>query len=176
MQWIKRNVIVVIGGLAALALGGWLGWAQLQSGPVTEIGALWTTEFSDLTGRPVSLADMKGKPLVVNFWATWCGPCKEEMPDFQKLARSDIGKKVQIVGIGIDNAANMRAFAESLGISYTLLEGGPGGLDLLKAMGNQVGGLPYTLVIDPAGKVLVTRLGRITYEELREASVRALKM
>lgn len=176
MAWLRRNLVVIIAGLAALAVGGWLGWSRLQPSAGSGTDALWTAELADLAGRPVSLAAMRGKPLVVNFWATWCGPCKEEMPDFQKLAASDLGRKVQIVGIGIDNAANMKAFAEKLGISYTLLEGGAGGLDLLKTLGNQVGGLPFTLVIDPSGKAVVTRLGRINYEELRDASNRALKL
>lgn len=95
------------------------------------------------------------------------------MPDFQRLAQSDIGKNARIVGIGIDNAINMQTFANQLGITYTLLEGGPRGLDLMKALGNQVGGLPFTLVVDTKGGVVLQRLGRVSYEELRSAVIAA---
>lgn len=173
MSWLKRNFALLTVGLLALGAGGWLGWARLQPAS-TNIDALWATVLPDLSGKRASLAAFKGKPLIVNFWATWCGPCKEEMPDFQKLAASELGSSIQIVGIGIDNTDNMRAFSDKLGISYTLLDGGPGGLDLLTALGNQVGGLPYTLIVDATGRVIVKRLGRISYEELREASMRTL--
>jgi thiol-disulfide isomerase/thioredoxin len=176
MSWLKRNLVVLIVGAAALLAGGWLGWARLQPATPTQMETLWHTPFSDLAGKPFSLSAMKGKPLIVNFWATWCGPCKEEMPDFQKLASSDLGKKIQIVGIGIDNAANMQAFADKLGITYKLLDGGPTSLDLLKTLGNQVGGLPFTLVFNADGKVVKSHLGKFTYDELQEASKRALGM
>ena len=176
MSWLKRNLVVLIAGAAALLAGGWLGWARLQPATPTQMHTLWNTPFSDLAGKPFSLSAMKGKPLIVNFWATWCGPCKEEMPDFQKLASSDLGKQVQIVGIGIDNAANMQAFADKLGITYKLLDGGPTSLDLLKMLGNQVGGLPFTLVFDANGKVVTSHLGKITYDELQNTSKRALGM
>jgi thiol-disulfide isomerase/thioredoxin len=176
MSWLKRNFVYLLAGSAAILLGTWLGSARLQPSASAASDIIWRTELTDLTGKPFSLASLKGKPLVINFWATWCGPCKEEMPDFQKLAASELGKSVKIVGIGIDNAANMQSFAKSLGISYTLLEGGAGGLDLIKALGNEVGGLPFTLVIDSSGKTVLTRLGRIGYEELQIASSRALKL
>ena len=176
MPWLRRNLVVLIAGAAALLAGGWLGWARLQPATLTQADALWNTQFSDLAGKPFSLSSVKGKPVVVNFWATWCGPCKEEMPDFQKLASSDLGKRIHIIGIGIDNAANMQSFSDKLGITYTLLEGGPTSLDLLKALGNQVGGLPFTLVFDANGKVVKSHLGKITYEQLQDASNRALGM
>jgi thiol-disulfide isomerase/thioredoxin len=176
MSWLKRNLVVLIAGAAALLAGGWLGWARLQPTTPTQVDTLWNTQLSDLAGKPFALSAMKGKPLIVNFWATWCGPCKEEMPDFQKLATSDLGKRIQIVGIGIDNAANMQAFADKIGITYKLLDGGPTSLDLLKTLGNQAGGLPFTLVFDSNGKLVRSHLGKITYDELQDASKRALGM
>lgn len=176
MSWLKRNLVVLVAGAAALLAGGWLGWARLQPATPPQTDALWNTQFSDLAGKPFSLSSMKGKPLVINFWATWCGPCREEMPDFQKLASSELGNKIHIVGIGIDNAANMQAFADKLSITYKLLEGGPAALDLLKTLGNRVGGLPFTLVFDANGKMVKSHLGKITYEQLQDASNRALGM
>jgi thiol-disulfide isomerase/thioredoxin len=128
-----------------------------------------------LRGATVAMQSLKGRPLVLNFWATWCVPCKEEMPDFQRLAVSDLGKSVQIIGIGIDNTKNMRAFAESLGVTYVLLEGGPVGLDLLKSLGNDIGGLPYTVVLDAQGKLIAKHLGRINRDDLATAMQTALR-
>ena len=175
MIWFRKNFPLVLAGLAALAVGVWFGWARIQTDTPASLDALWAAQLTDLRGNQVRMASLRGKPLIVNFWATWCGPCKEEMPDFQRLTTGEFADKIQIVGIGIDNADNMRSFADKIGITYTLLEGGAESLDMLKSLGNQVGGLPFTLVIDASGKSVMVRLGRATYEDLRAAAKAALK-
>jgi thiol-disulfide isomerase/thioredoxin len=163
-----------LGLVAALALaaGAWVGWNRLKPVDV-RVEALWAAEFTDLSGKQVPLASFKGQPLVINFWATWCAPCKEEMPDFQRLTASDLGKRVKVIGIGIDNAPNMSSFAMKTGITYPLLVGGPTGLDLLKSLGNTVGGLPYTVVVDGSGMVVTRHLGRMSAEALQQAATAA---
>lgn len=175
MNWLRKNFPLVLAGLAALAVGAWFGWARIQTETPASLEPLWAAQLTDLRGNQVHMASLRGKPLIVNFWATWCGPCKEEMPDFQRLATGEFADRIKIVGIGIDNAANMRSFAEKIGITYTLLEGGAESLDMLKALGNAVGGLPFTLAIDANGKSVMIRLGRVSYEELRAAAEAALK-
>lgn len=128
--------------------------------------------MKDLSGRPVNLTAYKGKPLVVNFWASWCAPCIEEMPDFQRASQTSIGKGVQFVGIGIDSADKMRPFADKLGITYVLLESGAQGLDLIRASGNPSGALPFTLIVDRAGLPVVKKLGKLDYAELMSALAR----
>ena len=157
--------LLVIAALLAGAFGFWFNTQRLEPQPsATE--ALWRAEFKDLQGRPFKMDSLKGQILVVNFWATWCGPCVEEMPDFQRASQSDVGKKAVFVGIGIDYAKNMRPFADKLGISYLLLESGSQGLDLLKAVGNRSGALPYTLVLKPSGEVAAAKLGKFEYPDL----------
>ena len=112
------------------------------------------------------MADFKGQPMVINFWATWCGPCVEEMPDFQRASLTEQGKRTRFVGIGIDYAKNMRPFADKLGISYMLLESGAQGLDIVKAVGNTSGALPFTLVLDRDGTVVIRKLGKFEYTDL----------
>lgn len=175
MLWLKWNSPLLLAGVAALAIGIWFGWMRLQANPAASLEPLWAAELTDLRGSKVNMASLRGKPLVVNFWATWCGPCKEEMPDFQRLATGEMGDRVRVVGIGIDNADNMRSFAEKIGITYTLLEGGVESLDMLKALGNPAGGLPFTLVIDAEGKTVMVRLGRASYEDLLIAAKAATK-
>lgn len=167
-----------VAGGAGFALHAWLthskgGSAGALKGDdsagTAALDALWTTSFNDLDGRPVSLSTFRERPLVVNFWASWCGPCLEEMPDFQRASQTAEGSRVQFVGIGIDYAKNMKPFAVKLGITYLLLEGGAQGLDLVKAAGNSGGALPFTLILDRTGAVALRKLGKMTYPELMAA-------
>lgn len=152
-------------GFFAAALGFWLHSEQLNPRS-PQLDALWSTPFKDLGGATVTLSALKGRPMVVNFWATWCPPCLEEMPDFQRASQTESGKKVQIVGIGIDYADKMRSFAVKNGITYLLLEAGAGGVDIVKSAGNTSGALPYTLLIDRNGAVVKSKLGKMDYAEL----------
>ncbi|MBL8383741.1 MAG: TlpA family protein disulfide reductase [Burkholderiales bacterium] len=176
MTWLRRRATLVIAGILALAAGAWIGWVRIAPEGGGSVAPLWSAQLQDLHGRAVDLNRFRGRPLIVNFWATWCGPCKEEMPDFQRLAASTLGKRIQIIGIGIDNADNMREFAEKLQISYPLLVGGAQAMDLMKAMGNRVGGLPYTVIYDGRGNLTVQHLGRISASQLNSAAERAASM
>ena len=170
MRLARSSILILFAGLAAAGLGAWFGMHRLASINQPALESLWAAQFHDLSGTPVMMGSLRGKPLVINFWATWCEPCKEEMPDFQRLADSDLGKSLQIVGIGIDSSSNMLAFSKKLGISYLLLESGIVGLDVLKSVGDKAGALPYTLIVDAAGKPVLTHLGRISYDELYRGS------
>ena len=107
----------------------------------------------------------------MNFWATWCEPCREEVPDLIKIQAKYASKSVQVVGIAIDNANKVREFASEFRIGYPLLIGNMQVMDIARRMGNRQGGLPYTVVMDATGKVVTTHLGRISEAQL-EAAVR----
>jgi len=167
MSLAKRNILIGVVGICAGLAGIWLSLRGLDT-PVSQanVTPLWAAEFKDLEGKPVPMASLRGQPVVVNFWATWCGPCKEEMPDFQRFSTGPDGKKAKIVGIGIDSAANMQAFAKQLGVSYQLLEGGAQGLDILSAAGDKPRALPFTIVLDAVGKPVFSRIGKVSHDEL----------
>ncbi|HEY5085222.1 MAG TPA: TlpA disulfide reductase family protein, partial [Rhizomicrobium sp.] len=114
----------------------------------------------------ITLAQFRGKPLVLNFWATWCGPCREEMPAFIKMQQADGGKSLQFVGIGVDDADKLRQFASSIGLNYPSLVGGYGALELSRTLGNTAMALPFTLVLDREGKIVHTQLGPLPTEQL----------
>ena len=118
----------------------------------------------DVQGEMRQVSQWKGKRSVVNFWATWCAPCVKEMPDLQALADAHPDK--QIIGIGIDSAANIRTFLQKVPVTYPLLVAETGGVDLLRQLGNAKGGLPFTLVLDEEGRILHHVLGQIDPEDI----------
>ena len=112
--------------------------------------------------------------MVVNFWASWCPPCVEEMPTLDKLNAEFSSKNVLIVGIGIDSPSNIREFLQNTPVSYPIMIGGLEGSNLSKQMGNSQGALPYTIIINSQGKATSSKLGKIKEDELRSAIKSAL--
>jgi thiol-disulfide isomerase/thioredoxin len=133
----------------------------------TPVTALFAQSMNDAKGAPQALSQWKGKALLVNFWAPWCAPCVQEMPELDALATANAGKKVNIIGIGIDSPANIAEFATKFKIGYPLYVAGMSGTDLARQFGNAAGGLPYTVLIGADGQVKKTYLGRLKFDELK---------
>lgn len=128
--------------------------------------------FPDLQGQEVGLKQYLGKPLIVNFWATWCKPCIEEMPDLQNLyARYP---EMQFLGVGVDRAKNMLEFLQTVPVGYDILEAGSGGVGVMRALGNRQGGLPFTVVFDARGRIQERMLGQIDPNKLDDVIQRVL--
>lgn len=134
--------------------------------PAKASETLFAASLSDLQGSAQQLAQYRGKTLVVNFWAAWCPPCREEMPGFARLQQTMGGKGVQFVGIALDNADNVQTFLKSTPVNYPQLLAGDDGSDLARAVGNSSLALPYTLIIDSGGKIRSTRMGYLPENEL----------
>ena len=120
--------------------------------------------FPDLEGTPVPLSTFAGRPLVVNFWATWCAPCIKEMPDLDALAKKY--PDIAFLGVAVDTQANVERFIKKVQVSYQLVVAGHGGIDKMKALGNSKGGLPYTVIFDADSRVARDILGQVDPEEL----------
>lgn len=134
--------------------------AQLSSAP------LFAATLSDLDDKSVAISRYKGKPLVVNFWARWCPPCKAEIPELTKFRNAHKGK-IEVLGIGIeDRAEPVKDFAKAYEMDYPVFVAKDQGIALMKALGNTRGGLPYTLFIDRQGKVIATKMGLIKAADL----------
>jgi thiol-disulfide isomerase/thioredoxin len=165
-------VVATAGGAVA---GHWLfGNTNLvdaaNAAPADSSGAvnqLWAATVTNADGAPQSLAGFKGHPVVVNFWASWCGPCVEEMPSLSQLHKEYQKKGIEFVGVGVDSDKNIKAFLQKVPVSYPIYVAGFGGADLARAFGNNAGGLPYTVVIDAKGVVRSTKLGQIKPDELK---------
>ena len=134
----------------------------------TAVADLFTQSMTNAQGQAQSLSQWKGKSLVVNFWATWCTPCVQEMPELSALQTEVANKNIQILGIGIDSASNIAEFSSKYRISYPLYVAGMSGTDLSRQFGNQAGGLPFTVLVGSDGKIRKTYLGRLRLEELRK--------
>ncbi|MDB5908265.1 MAG: alkyl hydroperoxide reductase [Massilia sp.] len=135
--------------------------------PAGAVGELYAQTMNDNKGTPQALSQWKGKAMVVNFWAPWCAPCVQEMPELVELAREVGGKDIHVIGIGIDSPTNIAQFADKFKISYPLYVAGLAGTDLSRKLGNDAGGLPYTVLIGADGRVRKTYLGRLKFDQLK---------
>jgi thiol-disulfide isomerase/thioredoxin len=142
--------------LAALAAGLYFGPEVSRDPPAAGLLGL---VLPDIEGREQRLDQWRGKVLVVNFWATWCEPCREEMPEFVKAQAALGGKGLQFVGIAIDQPDKIRQFSRDLKLNYPSLVGGYGALELSKSLGNKILALPFTLIIDREGRVAYAQMG-----------------
>ncbi len=152
----------------ALALGSTLAVAQ----DMPSSAPLYAATLNDLDDKPVALERYKGKPLVVNFWARWCGPCRAEIPELIKFRNAHKGK-IEVLGIGIeDKAEPAKEFAKAYDMDYPVFVAKEQGIPLMQALGNTKAGLPYTLFIDRHGQVVQRKMGTVKkpdFEAVQEA-------
>ena len=175
--------VAVVAGVASLLTVGLLGYRLLNHASQESVGlppglissqtltpeeaafavdAIFALNLPDLDGRPQPVAQWRGKVLVVNFWASWCKPCVDEMPALSRMNSHYASWGVQFVGIGVDAAEKLAAFVRTTPVSYPVLVASPADT----TPGLQVKGLPYTVVIGRDGRIEMTRLGRIDEESL----------
>jgi len=161
--------------LLAIAAGLWTCLALAQT-PVPATDALFAATLNNLQDKPQALAKWQGKPLIINFWARWCPPCRAEIPEFVKVHHDYQAKGLVIIGIGIeDQAEPVRDFAKAYDMEYPLLLGKDKGMELMRALGNVRLGLPFTVAIDRTGKIVASKTGGIKGDELVAAANAALK-
>ena len=142
-----------------------------SAGAAERLGKL---KLPDLEGKEQSLLQWRGKVLVVNFWATWCPPCRAEIPEFARISKENALNNVQFVGIGMDSAESIRAFKRETEIPYPTLIGDPGSMDLVTDLGNRANGLPFTVILHRDGSIHQVKLGAMPGLELEEALASAL--
>lgn len=176
-RYVQYALIAVVAGIAAAA-----GFAINRSAtraPVDTAAtasaatALFALELPDTAGNMQAIGQWRDKVLVANFWATWCPPCRKEIPDFAAASRSFAGAPVQFVGLSIDSAEKVKAFQAEFEVPYPLLIGTPQVLGLAAGFGNAAQGLPFTVIIDREGVVRHIKLGTLKQDEL-EGKIRAL--
>ena len=160
-----------LGSAAAAGLAGVAtAWWRYQPTAIepSALDGLWALTLEDPTGVPVALSSFRGKPLVVNFWATWCPPCVEELPMLNAFYGEQRAKGWQVVGLAVDQPAAVRTFLQRLPLDFPVAMAGLGGTDLAKSLGNATGGLPFTVVVDAKGAIAHRKLGKVSADDLKQ--------
>lgn len=127
---------------------------------------LFAATLNDTENRPIALKSYKGRLLVINFWATWCPPCREEMPELSALSKELAAKNIAVIGIAVDDAESIKSFQKETPVAYPLLEAEVEGAPLATGLGNDKGVLPFTVLIDQKGQVIKRFFGKISKEQL----------
>jgi len=165
----KRHFLT--GGVAALAglAGAGLAWWRFQPHAVQDgtLDALWQLVWEDPQGQPVAMQDFKGRKLLLNFWATWCPPCVEELPMLNAFYRERQAQGWAVLGLAVDQPSSVRQFLQRLPLDFPVAMAGLGGTELSKQLGNANGGLPYTVVFNPQGEIAHRKIGQVKPEDLQ---------
>jgi thiol-disulfide isomerase/thioredoxin len=157
-------IVAVLLGVGSVYLGST--WnreqtTQILPADVLSPGALYTTSFPDLDGKSRSFGEWQGNVMVLNLWATWCGPCREEIPVMVKLHQKYRNQGITFVGLAMDEKGPVKKYAKEMSINYPILLGDITLSEFGRRLGNTAGGLPYTVIIDRSGKIITTRLGGV---------------
>ena len=173
----RRHWMLAGAGTAAAAAG--LAWQLKRDGAGSAattaedpaIAAFWQANFTQPDGQLLAVASLRGAPLLVNFWATWCPPCVKEMPEIDRFAR-EFGKSRQgrVLGLAVDSPSAVKSFLNRTPVSYAIGLAGFDGTELSRALGNRTGALPFTALFDSRGAVVQRRLGETSYDELMKWS------
>jgi peroxiredoxin len=163
--WIALGLAVPV----ALCAGALLAWRGPAAPPVADgaVDYFFSLYMNDADGARRPLSSWRGRNLVINFWATWCAPCVEEMPQLQAIADQMKSSNVAVLGIGVDEPDNIRQFRREHSIRFDLLAAGFDGMELAQRLGNPNPVLPYTVVVSGRGRVIAQYSGRIDPTELR---------
>lgn len=165
-----KPLLLLTCAIGALAGGVWLQQhlaAQHASVDATAPSPAPEFALTDISGQPQSLAAHRGKLLLVNFWATWCPPCREEIPLLIDMQTQHGESGLQVIGIALDQADKVTAYAAQMGMNYPAVIAPPAqGFDLMDAYGAQVGGLPFNVLVDTEGQIVFRHEGALTREQL----------
>ena len=162
---LRRRLLLGAAAAAGVAAGAWF---ALRREPAADpaLDALWATNFATPDGGNLAMSTLRGKPLLINFWATWCAPCVREMPLIDRFYKDFKAKGWQVLGLAVDSPTPVRAFLGQLEISFPIGLAGLEGSELSRHLGNERGGLPFTVAFDRRGRPVHRKLGETSYEEL----------
>ena len=143
-----------------------------------DTAALFSASLTGLDGQPVAMERFRGRPLIVNFWARWCGPCRDEIPELVKLRAEQGADGIEVIGVAIEENDKLEAvkdFAKAYDMRYPVVIAAKDGIPLMKALGNPQAGMPFTVYIGRDGKALGSKLGLVRRADLEAAAQALLK-
>ena len=168
----RRWLMAAVAGAAAVG-GVSLAWRTYQPQkvlPAAESG-LWLLDFATPDGKLLRMSTLRGKPLLLNFWATWCPPCIEELPLLSGFYQKNAANSWQVLGLAIDQLEPVKRFLSQAPVTFPVVMAGPQGVALGKSLGNSTGALPFTVVLGSDGRVAHRKMGKVTLGDLRDWAV-----
>ena len=177
LQQLQRRHLIALGAAAALAGVGLAYWQSSQQPTPEPIGAsntasgdldqLWRMQFETPDGGKLAMQSLRGKPLLINFWATWCPPCVDELPLLERFYSENRAKSVQIVGLAADKPEAVRTFLKKLPLTFPIGITDLSGIALSKSWGNLAGGLPFSVMLAADGRVMQRKMGKLSEDDLK---------
>lgn len=165
----RRYLYAAVAATAAVA-GAGMAWWRLspQSANASAVAALWALDLATPEGGRVPLQGFKGRPLLINFWATWCPPCVEELPLLDAFYRENKSNGWQVLGIAVDKPSTVQAFLARQPLSFPVVMAGMDGVALSKSLGNTAGGLPFSVLLGPDGQLRERKIGKLSPADLAQ--------
>ncbi|MCE5181126.1 MAG: redoxin family protein [Betaproteobacteria bacterium] len=169
-QWLVAAGLLLAIGAAYWGFSAAPGTNHREATATQEISAepVFAASFKDLDDKLQPLKQWRGKVVVLNFWAPWCPPCREEIPDFIKLQDKYRERGLIFVGLALDEKLKVQAFSDEIGINYPILLGEMDAVDLARKIGNRLGGLPFTVVIDRDGRIAASEVGGLNMAQMEK--------
>ncbi len=169
----RRRHLAVAGVGAALVGAGLAGWMLGQRDVSEEAGVFWSQSWESPDGNRVAAAELHGRPLLLNFWATWCPPCVDELPLLDAFHARQREAGWQLLGLAVDQPSAVRAFLRQHPLRFPVGLAGLGGTELSRQLGNASGGLPFSVLFDRQGRLVERKLGRLEAGDLERWRQRA---
>lgn len=167
LQYRRRWLLRVVAAVATVG-GAGLAWrASRSSDPPSAIeSGFWQLEFATPEGATLHMSTLRGKPLLLNFWASWCPPCVEELPLLNSFFKENNANGWQVIGLAIDQLDPVKRFLARSPVSFPVVMAGISGIEISRSLGNLIGGLPFTVVLRSDGRLVQRKMGKVTPSEL----------
>jgi thiol-disulfide isomerase/thioredoxin len=165
----QRRAFIAAAGLSAIGGVGFAWWRSSRSEtgqPSEPMDGLWSMHWQSPQGSPIKMQSFKGRPILVNFWATWCPPCVDELPLINAFYRQNVANGWQVLGLAVDKASAVQSFLKTTQLDFPIAMAGLPGTELSRSLGNLSGALPFSVAIGSDGLVRQRKMGRLTPEDL----------
>ncbi len=178
---VNRRKLMFGAALSAGGAGAGLAWWRSQNqvaqqpsvpnpGDAQALTDFWSLKLSTPEGKEVALLSFRGQPLLINFWATWCPPCVEELPLIDSFFQQNRLNGWQVLGLAVDQPTAVKAFLDKMPLSFPIALAGLAGIELSRSFGNISGGLPFSVVLNASGNVVQRKIGQVSSANLADWS------
>lgn len=168
----RRKLLLAAAGLGAAGLGVGAALKRQPEALSAQAQAFWLSRFDKLDGGELLASSLRGKPLLLNFWATWCPPCVKELPEIAQFQREFQAKGWQVLGLAVDAPSAVREFLKKVPVDLAVGLAGLTGTDLSRKLGNSQGGLPFSVAFGASGEIVWRKLGATSLAELQQMATK----